>query len=104
MVMAAELSARAGHCCAATTRTRVAALLERAGLPVRGPGARAGALPGADAVDKKAAGGSVRFILLDGIGPRGRCAATWTTRLVRESIAAAAPLGCCGRVTRRKPL
>jgi len=66
MVMAAELSARLGLVSMAFAR-RIEALIARAGLPVRGP---------ADLspvrylelmrVDKKAEGGDIRFVLLDG--------------------------------------
>ena len=69
MVMAAELSARAG-----TLRRedaeRVKALIGRAGLPVRGPKLAIERYLELMQVDKKAAGGRIRFILLDGLGPR----------------------------------
>ena len=68
MVMAAELSARLGLVPAAFAR-RVEALIARAGLPVRGP---ANLTPGRYVelmrVDKKALGGDIRFVLLDGEG------------------------------------
>ena len=67
MVLAAELSLRLGLIDAAVAR-RVAALVERAGLPVRLP-----PLPAADLLalmghDKKAEGGAPRFVLLDALG------------------------------------
>ena len=66
MVMAAELSARLGLVSAAFAR-RIEALVARAGLPVRGP---AGLGPARYLelmrVDKKAQGGDIRFVLLDG--------------------------------------
>jgi 3-dehydroquinate synthase len=68
MVMAVELSARLGLVSAAFAR-RVEALIARAGLPVRGPAS----LPPQRyielmRVDKKAHGGDIRFVLLDGEG------------------------------------
>ena len=66
MVMAAELSARLGLVSTAFAR-RIEALVARAGLPVRGP---AHLLPARYLelmrVDKKAQGGDIRFVLLDG--------------------------------------
>jgi len=88
MVMAAELSARAGKL-RRTDCDRIRALIARAGLPVRGPNLGAERYLELMQVDKKAAGGQMRFILLDAIGGaalRGDIA----ERLVREAIAAAA--------------
>jgi 3-dehydroquinate synthase len=66
MVMAATLSARLGLVSDAFAR-RIEALVARAGLPVRGP---AGLAPARYLelmrVDKKAQGGDIRFVLLDG--------------------------------------
>ncbi len=68
MVMAADLSARLGMI-PRTDANRIRALVAKAGLPVAGPAA----LP-ADrylelmAVDKKAARGKIRYILLDRLG------------------------------------
>ena len=66
MVMAAELSARLGLVSMAFAR-RIETLIARAGLPVRGPArlepARYLELM---RVDKKAEGGDIRFVLLDG--------------------------------------
>jgi len=66
MVMAAELSARLGLVDAAFAR-RIEALVARAGLPVRGP-ASLGPQRYLELmrVDKKAQGGDIRFVLLDG--------------------------------------
>ncbi len=71
MVMAAELSQRLGQVDAAFV-ARLKALLARAGLPVRGP-----VLEGRDnagdyiahmRLDKKAVGGDLQFVLIDGPG------------------------------------
>jgi 3-dehydroquinate synthase len=66
MVMAAELSARLGLVSTAFAR-RIEALIARAGLPVRGP-ATLGPARYLELmrVDKKAQGGDIRFVLLDG--------------------------------------
>jgi 3-dehydroquinate synthase len=88
MVMAAELSVRAG-----TLRredaTRVTGLIARAGLPVRGPKLAVERYLELMQVDKKAADGRVRFILLEGLG-RATQRGDLDAGLVRESIAAAA--------------
>jgi 3-dehydroquinate synthase len=66
MVMAAELSARLGLISSAFAR-RIEALTARAGLPVRGPAALTpGRYLELMRVDKKAEGGDIRFVLLDG--------------------------------------
>ncbi|MDP9123877.1 MAG: 3-dehydroquinate synthase [Pseudomonadota bacterium] len=66
MVMAAELSARLGLVSAAFAR-RIEALIARAGLPVRGPASLGPArYLELMRVDKKAQGGDIRFVLLDG--------------------------------------
>jgi len=87
MVMAAELSARAG-----TLRReeadRVKTLIARAGLPVRGPNLAADRYLELMQVDKKTAGGKLRFILLEGIG-RAALHGDLAPELVRASIAAA---------------
>jgi 3-dehydroquinate synthase len=68
MVMAAELSFRLGMIDRPAV-DRLEALIARAGLPVRGP---AGLSPerylALMAVDKKAEAGSIRYVLLDGLG------------------------------------
>jgi len=88
MVMAAELSARAG-----TLRredaARVKTLIERAGLPVRGPTLAPEKYLELMQVDKKAAGGKLRFVLLEGLG-RAVLRGDIAPELIRESIAAAA--------------
>jgi len=88
MVMAAELSARVG-----TLRRedaeRVRALIARAGLPVKGPKLALERYLDLMQVDKKAAGGKVRFVLLDGLG-RAVLRGDLDACLIRESIAAAA--------------
>jgi 3-dehydroquinate synthase len=66
MVMAAELSARLGLVSTAFAR-RIETLVARAGLPVRGPASLAPArYLELMRVDKKAQGGDIRFVLLDG--------------------------------------
>jgi 3-dehydroquinate synthase len=67
MVMAAELSERLGLC-AGGWRLRLEALLRRAGLPVRGPKLGAAEYLAHMRVDKKAADGEIRFVLIDGQG------------------------------------
>ena len=87
MVMAAELSVRAG-----TLRReeadRVQKLIARAGLPVRGPKLSAERYSELMQVDKKAAGGKLRFILLEGLG-RAALHGDVAPSLVQDSIAAA---------------
>ena len=91
MVMAAELSCRLGLVDAAFV-ARLTALVQRAGLPVRGP-----VLDATDnaaryielmRVDKKAEGGEIRFVLIDGPGQAVMRAAP--DALVRQVIDA-----CC---------
>ena len=89
MVMAAELSARAGSLCREDA-DRVKFLVARAGLPVQGPKLAPERYLELMQVDKKAAGGKTRFILLDGLG-RAALRDDLDSRLVRESIAAASP-------------
>ena len=88
MVMAAELSARAGLL-SREDAARVKRLLARAGLPVTGPALSVERLLELMAVDKKAAQGKVRFVLLEGIG-RAALRDGLEERLVREAIVAAA--------------
>ncbi len=87
MVMAAELSKRLGKVDAAFV-ARLKALIERAGLPVRGP-----VLNPADnaldyiehmRLDKKAVGGDIQFVVIDGPGQATVCGAS--DALVREVI------------------
>jgi 3-dehydroquinate synthase len=70
MVMAAELSARLGLLDGASV-DRLRRLIERAGLPVRAPALAPERWLELMAVDKKAAGGRVRFVLLHGLGAAG---------------------------------
>jgi 3-dehydroquinate synthase len=67
MVMAAELSLLSGMISKGDV-ARVRRLLERAGLPVRGPALGAARMLELMALDKKVAAGRVRFIMLEAIG------------------------------------
>ena len=87
MVMAAELSARAGTL-SREDAARVKSLIARAGLPMRGPNLGAERYLELMQVDKKSAAGKVRFILLDGLG-RATLRGDLDEKLIRESIAAA---------------
>ena len=88
MVMASELSVRTGLLGAADAR-RVRSLIARAGLPVQGPSLAREQWHELMALDKKAAGGKVRFVLLEGIG-RATLKSGVQGDLVDEAIAAAA--------------
>jgi len=87
MVMAAELSVRAGTL-SREDAERVKRLISRAGLPMQGPKLGVERYLELMQVDKKAAAGKVRFILLDGLG-RATLRGGLDEKLVRESIAAA---------------
>ncbi len=87
MVMAAELSARSGMICQADV-DRVRALLARAGLPAAAPDLTPDRYLELMAVDKKAAKGRTRFVVLEAIG-RSTLRADLEERHVREAIAAA---------------
>jgi 3-dehydroquinate synthase len=87
MVMAAELSVRTGSL-AAEDAARVRGLLARARLPVRGPALGAERYLELMQVDKKAARGRVRFVLLDAIG-RASLRDGVDEQLVRDALAAA---------------
>ena len=87
MVMAAELSVLAGSL-RRQDADRVKALIASAGLPVKGPKLDIERYLELMQVDKKATGGSARFVLLDGLG-RATLRGGIDPRLVRESIAAA---------------
>ena len=89
MVMAADLSARAGMLPGADVQ-RVRALIARAGLPVRGPRLAADRYLELMQMDKKAANGRLRFVLLESIG-RATLRGDIAEKLVRETLAAAAP-------------
>jgi 3-dehydroquinate synthase len=88
MVMAAELSVRAGSLRPEEAR-RVRGLIARAGLPVHGPNMAIDRYLELMQVDKKASGGRVRFVVLEGLG-HARQRGDLDSALVRESIAAAA--------------
>jgi 3-dehydroquinate synthase len=88
MVMAAELSARAGLL-ARPDAKRISALISRAGLPIRAPQLARERWHELISLDKKSAAGRVRFVLLDAIG-RASLRADVDPRLVDETIAAAA--------------
>ncbi|HEV8094623.1 MAG TPA: 3-dehydroquinate synthase, partial [Burkholderiales bacterium] len=84
MVMAAELSVRVGLLARADA-ARVRALVGRAGLPVAGPALSPERILELMQVDKKAAGGHLRFVLLRQVGSavvRGDI----DEKLVRETI------------------
>jgi len=91
MVMAAHLSHRLGLVDAAFVQ-RLTHLIERAGLPTRGPlldeADNAGRYLELMRVDKKAEGGEIRFVLID--GPGRACVRGASDALVREVINA-----CC---------
>jgi 3-dehydroquinate synthase len=86
MLMAAELSVRAGLLAAADCE-RVRRLVARAGLPVAGPALAAERLLALMEVDKKASAGRVRFVLLEAIG-RAALHADLAPDRVRDAIAA----------------
>jgi 3-dehydroquinate synthase len=88
MVMAAELSVRLGLLTGEDLK-RVRSLLARAGLPVAGPVVAPERLMELMAVDKKAAQGKLRFVLLEGTG-HATLRGDVDDRLVRDAIVAAA--------------
>ena len=88
MVMAAELS-RGLNLLEKRDVERVRRLIERAGLPVKGPAIEPGELIEHMAVDKKAAGGELRFVLLEAIGRAALRGGVEQAR-VRDAIVAAA--------------
>jgi len=87
MVIAAELSQRMGTLPAAQV-ARVRRLIERARLPVAGPALAPERYLELMQVDKKAAAGRLRFILLEGIGC-ARARDDVPEPLVREALRAA---------------
>jgi 3-dehydroquinate synthase len=87
MVMAAELSRLMGHL-KKTDVGRVRDLLKRAGLPVAGPALAPERLMELMALDKKAAKGRTRFVVLEAIG-RARLDADVDDAAVRRAIVAA---------------
>ena len=88
MVMAAELSSRLGlldqNSC-----LRIRKLVERAGLPVKAPPLRPEEMLALMSVDKKAARGERRFVVLQSIG-QARLRSGVDEQIVREVIVAAA--------------
>jgi 3-dehydroquinate synthase len=85
MVMAADLSARLGLIDEATA-LRIKALIERTGLPVKGPALGADRYIELMQVDKKAEGGEIRFVV---VGPLGQAAMRPAPdAMVRDVIAA----------------
>jgi 3-dehydroquinate synthase len=88
MVMAANLSRELGLISAADV-SRVRELIGRAGLPVAGPQMAPERLIELMAVDKKAAQGKIRFVVLEGIG-RAALQGAIDAGTVREAIVAAA--------------
>jgi 3-dehydroquinate synthase len=88
MIMAARLSARVGML-EQREAERIHALIARAGLPTRPPKLPPERWRDLMALDKKSAGGRVRFVLIEGMG-RAKLEAGVDERLVEETIAAAA--------------
>ena len=88
MVMAAELSLRSDMLSRSEVQ-RVRRLLADAGLPVAGPALDADRLLELMTLDKKAAGGRLRFVLLEGIG-KATLAQAPSEEMVRAAIHAAA--------------
>ncbi len=86
MVMAAELSVRAGLLAAADA-TRVRTLVLRAGLPDKGPALAPERYLELMTLDKKAEGGRMRFVLLERIG-QAALRGDVDERLVREVLTA----------------
>ena len=87
MVMASELSQRIGNIQKSDV-ARVRDLLRRAGLPVAGPALSPERMLELMAVDKKAAKGRVRFIVLEAIG-RAALRGDLAEPAIREAIVAA---------------
>ena len=88
MVMAAELSGLMGHL-KNNEVSRVRDLIRRGGLPIKGPALAAERLIELMGLDKKAAKGKTRFVLLDSIG-QAALRGDVDERLVRQAIVAAA--------------
>jgi 3-dehydroquinate synthase len=88
MVMGAELSMRLGLI-GKHEVARLRKLIARAGLPVKGPALAPEKLMELMAVDKKAAKGKVRYVLLEAVG-KAALRGGVDERLVREAIVAAA--------------
>ena len=88
MVMAAELSLRMKRIGKGDV-ARIRTLVERAGLPLRAPALRPEEMLSLMSLDKKAAGGELRFVLLNAIG-RAELRAGVEEQAVRDVIVAAA--------------
>jgi 3-dehydroquinate synthase len=88
MVMAAELSGLMGHL-KKNAVSRVRDLIRRGGLPTRGPAIAPERLIELMAVDKKAAKGRTRFVILESVG-RAALHGDIEEPLVRQAIVAAA--------------
>ena len=88
LVLAARLSSRAGLLPVADAE-RIARLVDRAGLPTRAPALSRHEWHELMSVDKKSAGGRVRFVLLEGMG-RAQLHAGVEPCLVDEVLDAAA--------------
>ena len=88
MVLAAELSARAGLL-PRPDAARVTDLVRRAGLPTRAPALAPARWRELMALDKKSAGGRLRLVLLEAMG-RAELHADVEPRLLDEVLAAAA--------------
>ncbi len=84
MVMASDLSARLGLISEATAQ-RIQALIQRTGLPARGPDLGASRYLELMQVDKKAEGGEIRFVVIDQLGQASMRGAP--EQLVRDVIA-----------------
>jgi 3-dehydroquinate synthase len=87
MVMAADLSERCGLVPTGLA-DRLRALIGRAGLPVHGPRLSVEEYLAHMRVDKKAEGGAIRFVLLDGIGSA-------VVRPAPEDLVRATLQACC---------
>jgi 3-dehydroquinate synthase len=85
MVMASDLSHRLGLIDAATAQ-RIKALIERTGLPVKGPALGADRYIELMQVDKKAEAGEIRFVVIDQLGKASMRPAP--DSVVRDVIAA----------------
>jgi 3-dehydroquinate synthase len=88
MVLAAELSVRIGLL-RREDAARIRDLIHRAGLPTRAPALSPGRWRELMAIDKKSAGGRLRFVLLEAMGRAGLHADV-EARLLDEVLAAAA--------------
>ena len=85
MVMASDLSQRLGLIDAATAQ-RIKALIERTGLPIKGPALGADRYIELMQVDKKAEAGEIRFVVIDHLGQASMRPAP--DAVVRDVIAA----------------